>query len=87
MQGVGVFENSTPYSAPKAALLHAMRVLAKEGMTMIVVTHEMGFARAAADRVIFMDEGLIVEQSKPQDFFENPREERTRLFLSKILHL
>ena len=68
-------------------VLDVMTSLAKEGMTMVVVSHEMGFARAAADRVIFMDEGLIVEQATPQDFFEKPREERTRLFLSKILHL
>jgi len=68
-------------------VLDVMATLAKEGMTMIVVSHEMGFARAAADRVIFMDEGLIVEQATPSDFFEKPREERTRLFLSKILHL
>ena len=68
-------------------VLDVMTSLAKEGMTMVVVSHEMGFARAAADRVIFMDEGLIVEQAKPQDFFEDPKEERTRLFLSKILHL
>jgi polar amino acid transport system ATP-binding protein len=68
-------------------VLDVMTSLAKEGMTMVVVSHEMGFARAAADRVIFMDEGLIVEQATPSDFFEKPREERTRLFLSKILHL
>jgi polar amino acid transport system ATP-binding protein len=68
-------------------VLDVMTSLAKEGMTMVVVSHEMGFARAAADRVIFMDEGLIIEQATPQDFFQNPREERTRLFLSKILHL
>jgi len=68
-------------------VLDVMATLAKEGMTMMVVSHEMGFARAAADRVIFMDEGLIIEQAMPQDFFENPKEERTRLFLSKILHL
>jgi polar amino acid transport system ATP-binding protein len=68
-------------------VLDVMTSLAKEGMTMVVVSHEMGFARAAADRVIFMDEGLIIEQATPQDFFENPKEERTRLFLSKILHL
>jgi len=68
-------------------VLDVMTSLAKEGMTMVVVSHEMGFARAAADRVIFMDEGLIIEQATPQDFFEKPREERTRLFLSKILHL
>jgi polar amino acid transport system ATP-binding protein len=68
-------------------VLDVMTSLAKEGMTMVVVSHEMGFARAAADRVIFMDEGLIIEQATPQIFFENPKEERTRLFLSKILHL
>jgi polar amino acid transport system ATP-binding protein len=68
-------------------VLDVMTSLAKEGMTMVVVSHEMGFARAAADRVIFMDEGLIIEQATPQDFFENPKEERTQLFLSKILHL
>jgi polar amino acid transport system ATP-binding protein len=68
-------------------VLDVMTSLAKEGMTMVVVSHEMGFARAAADRVMFMDEGLIIEQATPQDFFESPKEERTRLFLSKILHL
>jgi ABC-type polar amino acid transport system ATPase subunit len=59
--------------------------LAREGMTMIVVTHEMGFARKVADRIIFMDDGRIVEEGTPDTFFERPREERTRLFLSKIL--
>ena len=68
-------------------VLDVMTSLAKEGMTMVVVSHEMGFARAAAQRVIFMDEGFIIEQAAPHDFFEKPREERTRLFLSKILHL
>jgi len=54
-------------------------------MTMLVVTHEMGFARAVADRVIFMDEGEIVEDAPPSEFFSNPRSERTRLFLAQIL--
>jgi ABC-type polar amino acid transport system ATPase subunit len=54
-------------------------------MTMVVVTHEMGFARAAADRVLFMDEGKVVEIAAPDELFNNPREERTKLFLSKIL--
>jgi ABC-type polar amino acid transport system ATPase subunit len=62
-----------------------MLKLAKEGMTMVVVTHEMGFARNAADEIIFMDRGTIVERGTPADFFKNPREERTRLFLSQIL--
>lgn len=68
-------------------VLDVMASLAKEGMTMLVVSHEMGFARAAADRVIFMDEGQIIEQAEPNTFFTDPKEERSRLFLSKILHL
>ncbi len=59
--------------------------LANSGMTMVVVTHEMGFAKKAADRVVFVDEGLIVEDGTPEHFFENPQHERTKLFLSKIL--
>ena len=59
--------------------------LANSGMTMVVVTHEMGFAKKAADRVVFIDEGLIVEDGTPEHFFENPQHERTKLFLSKIL--
>jgi ABC-type polar amino acid transport system ATPase subunit len=66
-------------------VLEVMVTLAKEGMSMAVVTHEMGFAREVADRVIFMDAGQIVEVGTPEHFFENPREERTRTFLSKIL--
>jgi len=67
-------------------VLDVMLALASEGMTMIVVTHEMGFARAAADEVVFMDHGVIVERAAPKQLFENPREERTKLFLSQILH-
>ena len=67
-------------------VLSVMVDLAKSGMTMIVVTHEMGFARAVADRVIFMDEGRIVEDAPPESFFNNPQTERARDFLSKILH-
>lgn len=66
-------------------VLEVMLDLAKAGITMIVVTHEMGFARAAADEVVFMDKGQIVEQSSPGDFFNSPKQERTRLFLSQIL--
>jgi polar amino acid transport system ATP-binding protein len=66
-------------------VLDVMLDLAKEGMTMVVVTHEMGFARAAADRVIFMDEGQIVEVAAPDELYNNPQHARTRLFLSKIL--
>jgi general L-amino acid transport system ATP-binding protein len=66
-------------------VLDVMRELARSGMTMIVVTHEMGFAREVCDRIVFFDEGLIVEQAPPDEFFGNPKEERTKLFLSQIL--
>jgi|TARA_Y100000817_G_C16801480_1_gene519879 general L-amino acid transport system ATP-binding protein len=66
-------------------VLDAMVDLAKAGMTMIVVTHEMGFAKEVADNMIFMDEGKIVEKAKTKDFFENPKSDRTKLFLSQIL--
>lgn len=66
-------------------VLEVMVDLASEGMTMIVVSHEMGFARQVADRVIFMDEGQIVEQNEPKEFFDSPKNERTKLFLSQIL--
>ena len=59
--------------------------LAEQGMTMLCVTHEMGFARAVADRIVFMDEGEIVEEAPPAEFFANPKSERTRAFLSQIL--
>ena len=67
-------------------VLDVMVELAHEGMTMMVVTHEMGFARKVADRVIFMDEGKIVEDSRKDDFFANPKSERAKDFLAKILH-
>ena len=66
-------------------VLDVMVDLAKDGMTMICVTHEMGFARSVADRIIFMDEGEIVEQANPAEFFDNPKSERTRAFLDQIL--
>jgi general L-amino acid transport system ATP-binding protein len=66
-------------------VLDTMIELANEGMTMLCVTHEMGFAQAVADRVIFMDQGQIVEQNAPKEFFSNPQSDRTRLFLSQIL--
>lgn len=66
-------------------VLDVMRDLAREGMTMVVVTHEMGFAREVADRIIFMDEGMILEQSHPDEFFSQPKEERTQRFLSRVL--
>lgn len=67
-------------------VLDVMKKLAGEGMTMVVVTHEMGFAKEVADRVVFMDQGQIVEEAAPAEFFANPREERARLFLSRILN-
>ena len=66
-------------------VLEIMTDLAKAGMTMVVVSHEMGFAKTVADRIIFMDEGKIIETKKTKDFFENPENERTKLFLSQIL--
>ena len=81
------------FDEPTAALdpemigevLDVMRELAKEGMTMMVVTHEMGFAREVADLVIYIHEGQIVEQGKPEDVFDNPQNERTQSFLSRVL--
>lgn len=67
-------------------VLQVMKDLAKEGMTMVVVTHEMGFALEVSDRVIFMDNGIILEQGNPQDLFNNPKEERTREFLKRYLN-
>ncbi len=66
-------------------VLDAMKELAKSGMTMIVVTHEMGFAKEVADRVMLFDEGLMVEENTPDEFFDNPKNDRTKLFLSQIL--
>ena len=67
-------------------VLDVMIQLAEEGMTMLVVTHEMGFAKTVADQMIFMDEGRIVEQARPEDFFNSPKSDRTKLFLSQILN-
>jgi ABC-type polar amino acid transport system ATPase subunit len=66
-------------------VLDVMKTLAKEGMTMVVVTHEMGFAREVADKVIFMDEGMIVEKGTPEELFDNPQNERLQQFLGQIL--
>ncbi|MYS07235.1 amino acid ABC transporter ATP-binding protein, partial [Streptomyces sp. SID6041] len=67
-------------------VLEVMQQLARDGMTMVVVTHEMGFARSAANRVVFMADGAIVEETTPDEFFSNPRSDRAKDFLSKILH-
>lgn len=82
-----LFDEPTSALDPEmiSEVLDVIRALAQEGITMIVVTHEMGFAREVAKRVIFMDEGAIVETAPPEQFFTNPQNERTKLFLSKIL--
>ena len=83
-----LFEEPTSALDPEMVkeVLDTMTALALDGMTMIVVTHEMGFARQVADRVVFMDKGEIVEINAPKPFFDDPQHERTRLFLSQILH-
>ncbi|MCZ4352545.1 amino acid ABC transporter ATP-binding protein [Roseovarius aestuarii] len=82
-----LFDEPTSALDPEmiAEVLDTMIELAEEGMTMLCVTHEMGFARKVANRVIFMDQGQIVEQNEPEEFFNNPKSERTQLFLSQIL--
>ena len=82
-----LFDEPTSALDPEmiSEVLDVMIDLAEEGMTMVVVTHEMGFARSVADAVVFMDAGEIVESNPPAEFFQNPRNERTRLFLSQIL--
>jgi len=84
---VMLFDEPTSALDPEmvSEVLETMTSLAKEGMTMVCVTHEMGFARAVADRVIFMDFGEIVEEGSPDEFFENPKHERTIQFLSQVL--
>lgn len=84
---VMLFDEPTSALDPEmvSEVLETMTGLAKDGMTMVCVTHEMGFARAVADRVIFMNSGQIVEEGKPDAFFTNPQHERTKLFLSQIL--
>jgi polar amino acid transport system ATP-binding protein len=84
---VMLFDEPTSALDPEmiGEVLDVMKTLAKEGMTMVVVTHEMGFAREVADRVIFMDHGAVVEEGTPEHFFQNPTHDRTKLFLSQIL--
>jgi general L-amino acid transport system ATP-binding protein len=84
---VMLFDEPTSALDPEMVreVLDVMRSLARSGMTMIVVTHEVGFAREVADRIVLMDEGLLVEEAVPTEFFQNPQEERTRRFLAQIL--
>ena len=85
---VMLFDEPTSALDPEmiSEVLEVMTTLSRQGMTMVVVTHEMGFARAVANRVVLVDEGRVVEDAAPGDFFTNPRNERTRAFLDKILH-
>jgi glutamine transport system ATP-binding protein len=84
---VMLFDEPTSALDPEMVgeVLAVMKQLAKEGMTMVVVTHEMGFAREVGDRVLFMDGGYIIEEGKPSEIFDNPKHERTKSFLSKVL--
>ncbi len=84
---VMLFDEPTSALDPEMVgeVLEVMKQLAREGMTMVVVTHEMGFAREVADRVLFMDHGKLVEEGTPEHFFQNPQEERAKLFLRQIL--
>jgi ABC-type polar amino acid transport system ATPase subunit len=84
---VMLFDEPTSALDPEMVgeVLNVMKQLAEEGMTMAVVTHEMGFAREVGDRILFMDDGIIAEENTPQEIFTNPRNERTRAFLSKVL--
>ncbi|MBE3569400.1 MAG: amino acid ABC transporter ATP-binding protein [Bacillales bacterium] len=84
---VMLFDEPTSALDPEMVgeVLEVMKQLAKEGMTMVVVTHEMGFAREVGDRVVFMDGGYIVEENTPKELFDHPQNERTKLFLSKVL--
>jgi general L-amino acid transport system ATP-binding protein len=86
--GIMLFDEPTSALDPEMIqeVLDAIRELASDGMTMVVVTHEMGFARALADRIVFMDEGAIVEMAPPETFFTSPRSERSKQFLARILH-
>ncbi len=86
--GIMLFDEPTSALDPEMVkeVLDTMISLAREGMTMLCVTHEMGFAKSVADRVIFMDRGEIVEQAAPSEFFSNPKSDRTKLFLSQILN-
>ena len=84
---VMLFDEPTSALDPEMVgeVLDVMRKLAEEGMSMVIVTHEMGFAREVGDRLLFVDDGRIIEQGDPKEVFEHPQEERTRLFLSKVL--
>ncbi|MBU0462757.1 MAG: ATP-binding cassette domain-containing protein, partial [Proteobacteria bacterium] len=83
-----LFDEATSALDPEMVkeVLDVMISLAQDGMTMVVVTHEMGFAKSVAHRVLFMDEGEIIEENAPDEFFNNPQNDRTKMFLSQILY-
>ena len=85
---VMLFDEPTSALDPEMVgeVLELMKELAEDGMTMVVVTHEMGFAKEVATRVLFIDEGIVKEENRPMEFFENPKNDRLRDFLSKVLH-
>ncbi|NEU30553.1 amino acid ABC transporter ATP-binding protein [bacterium LRH843] len=86
--GIMLFDEPTSALDPEMVgeVLDVMKALAKEGMTMVVVTHEMGFAKEVGDRIVFIDQGKILEEAVPVEFFENPKEKRAQIFLSRILN-
>jgi len=86
---VMLFDEPTSALDPEMVgeVLDVMKALAKEGMTMVIVTHEMGFAKEVGDRVFFIDGGVILEQGTPDEIFNSPKEERTKEFLSKVLNV
>jgi len=88
MPKVILFDEPTSALDPELVgdVLKVMQQLAEEGMTMVVVTHEMGFAREVADRVLFLDQGCILEQGAPEEVLKNPQNERTRDFLRRVIH-
>ena len=85
---VMLFDEPTSALDPEMVeeVLLVMQRLAKEGMTMIIVTHEMGFAKTVADRVVFLEDGKIVEENSSEEFFDHPKTDRAKLFLSKVMH-
>lgn len=84
---VMLFDEPTSALDPEMVgeVLNVMKSLAKDGMTMVVVTHEMGFAKEVGDRILFMDDGRIIEEGTPEEIFQNPKNSRTKDFLSKVL--
>ncbi|PKK87027.1 MAG: peptide ABC transporter ATP-binding protein, partial [Tenericutes bacterium HGW-Tenericutes-8] len=85
---VMLFDEPTSALDPEMVgeVLQVIKTLRDEGMTMVIVTHEMGFAKEVSDRILFMDQGIILEENNPNQFFNHPKEERTKQFLNRVLH-